>query len=83
MLEFINFFMEIIRKYVALLFSLPIWENVTVGSFWLGCAIFSVIIGYLLSRFLLSPDESEAAGNRAWEAYNDRKTSELYDDLNN
>lgn len=65
MVEFINFFTQIISKYVELLFSLELLEGVSVGSFVLGCAIFSIVIGYLLGRFTISANSAESMGATA------------------
>lgn len=62
MLEFINFFTDVLSKYVSLLFSLELTDGVSVGSFMIGCAVFSIILGYLLGRFLLSPSDAESHG---------------------
>lgn len=63
MIEFINFFTGVIRKYVDLLFSLELHGSVSVGSFILGCAVFTIVIGYLIGRFTVSFDNSYSAGS--------------------
>lgn len=63
MLEFVNFFTSVLGKYVNLLFSLPLMDGVSVGSFMLGCAVFAMMLGYLLGRFLLSKGQSESLGS--------------------
>lgn len=73
MLEFINFFTEIIGKYVNLLFSLELHENVSVGSFILGCAVFSIVIGYLIGRFTISYDQAESAGSKTHTAIKNKQ----------
>lgn len=75
MLEFINFFTSIIRKYVDLLFSLDLLEGVSVGSFILGCAIFSIVIGYLLGRFTISPGSAESMGTSAGMRFNNKNNN--------
>lgn len=73
MLEFVNFFTTVLSKYVALLFDLPLSDGVSVGSFMLGCSVFSMMIGYLLSRFLLSKGESESMGMKSRNRYEKSK----------
>ena len=83
MLEFINFFTGIISKYVNLLFSLELHENVSVGSFLLGCAVFSLVIGYLIGRFTISYDDSYKKGFEARNSYIDKKVNDAYEKYDN
>ena len=62
MLEFINFFTGAMGGFVDLLFSLPLATGVSVGSFLLGCAVFALVLGHLLGRFLISSDRAERMG---------------------
>ena len=73
MIEFVNFFTQIISKYVDLLFSLDLLEGVSVGSFILGCAIFSIVIGYLLGRFTISSGTAEKMGSYSREIHDMHK----------
>jgi len=73
MIEFVNFFTSVLSKYVGLLFSLPLMDGVSVGSFMLGCAIFAMMLGYLMGRFLLSAGESENFGKGARNRYENKK----------
>jgi len=72
-IEFINFFTGILSKYVGLLFNLPLMDGVSVGSFMLGCSIFSIMLGYLIGRFILSGSESENLGKGARSRYEKKK----------
>ncbi len=65
MIEFVNFFTSILSKYVGLLFDLPLMDGVSVGSFMLGCSIMSIMLGYLIGRFILSGNEAESMGKGA------------------
>lgn len=73
MIEFVNFFTEVMKKYVDLLFSLPLLDGVSAGSFILGCIIFSIVIGYLIGRFTLSGYSAESLGTKTREGRDEKR----------
>ena len=50
MLEFLNSLIEIFKKYVVMLFSLPFYGNVTFGYLLLAIYISALVLGFIIGR---------------------------------